>query len=370
MPVYAGRAETLRSIHRVLSAENRTEFELVVVNDASEDPGIPAALMELSERGMLTLLTNDRNLGFVASCNRGASLHPSRDFVLLNADTEVFGDWLDRLRAVADRARDIATATPMSNAATILSYPFFLTDCHTPLEIDDASLDRLMATLGHQPVDVPTAVGFCMYVKRRCWTGLGGFDEASFGRGYGEENDFCRRAIGQGWRHLAATNVFVRHHSGRSFGAEKESRVQAAVATVERLHPGYLRAVQNFIAADPLAAFRRQVDEARIRRVSPGNVLVFGGGHSAGATAAGLGTVRLIPRGRLFARRYFFRADQVPATPNLMLLDVRKPAHEVGALLHALGIVRIDPSGAGPLSRTGRKLAALAHQAGIAVGPG
>jgi GT2 family glycosyltransferase len=368
MPVYAGRAETLRAIHRVLSAANRTAFELVVVNDATEDDALAAALAELSGRGLLTLLANEHNLGFVASCNRGASLHPSRDLVLLNADTEVFGNWLDRLKAVVDRADDIATVTPMSNAATILSYPHFLKDWHAPLEIDDAALDGLMAALDHPPVEIPTAVGFCMYVKRRCWSELSGFDETSFGRGYGEENDFCRRAVRKGWRNLAATNVFVRHHSGRSFGAEKDARVQAAVATVERLHPGYLRLVRDFIAADPLAGVRRQIDEARIRRASPANVLVFGKGRSAAAEATGLGTIRLTPRGRLFARGHFFRSDQVGTAPNLAHLDLRKPAQDVTALLHALGIVRIDPSGAGPLSRTGRKLAALGRQAGIAVG--
>lgn len=364
MPVYAGRAETLRALHRVLSARNATAFELVVVNDCSPDPEIVARLKDLAERKLITLVTNASNRGFVASCNAAAALHPERDFILLNADTEVFGDWIDRLKAVADGAGDVATVTPMSNAATIVSYPVFLQDHHAPLEIGDGALDRLMAALGHAPVEIPTGVGFCMYVRRRAWAELAGFNEHEFGRGYGEENDFCRRAAGRGWRHLAAPNVFIRHHSGRSFGAEKDARVRAAVDIVERLHPGYRRLIHQFIGADPLAAFRRQVDEARIRKASPANILTFGGG---GAGTNGLGIIRLVPRGRLFVRRHSLRADRAPTTPNLPLLDLRNPPSDMASLLHALGVVRVDPSGAGPLSRNARKLAALAQRIGLEV---
>ena len=46
-------------------------------------------------------------------------------------------------------------------------------------------------------VDIPTAVGFCMYVRRECLLQTGLFREDLFAQGYGEENDFCLRA-----RHL------------------------------------------------------------------------------------------------------------------------------------------------------------------------
>ena len=42
-------------------------------------------------------------------------------------------------------------------------------------------------------VAVPTTVGFCLYVRRAALDQIGGFDAEAFGRGYGEENDFCMR---------------------------------------------------------------------------------------------------------------------------------------------------------------------------------
>ena len=41
-----------------------------------------------------------------------------------------------------------------------------------------------------------------MYIRRDCLDAVGPFDEAAFGRGYGEENDFCLRASHLGWRHV------------------------------------------------------------------------------------------------------------------------------------------------------------------------
>jgi GT2 family glycosyltransferase len=50
-------------------------------------------------------------------------LHPERDVVLLNSDTVVANDWLDRLLACADLESRIGTVTPFSNNATICSFP-------------------------------------------------------------------------------------------------------------------------------------------------------------------------------------------------------------------------------------------------------
>src|SRR4029079_14517531 len=108
-------------------------------------PVIGAKLRELAQRKLITLLVNDVNRGFVHSANRGMALHPARDVILLNADTEVFGDWIDRLRAAIYAADDVATATPWSNAVTILSYPAPPSDQQASLKCDPAVLDQVAA---------------------------------------------------------------------------------------------------------------------------------------------------------------------------------------------------------------------------------
>jgi GT2 family glycosyltransferase len=336
MPVYGGRAETLRAIHRVLSARNRCPFELVVVNDASPDPGITAALDALARRGLITLLVNERNCGFVVSSNRGMARHADRDVVLLNADTEVYGDWLDRLRATVHRAGNAGTATPWSNAATIMSYPITLRDNHVPLETDGAGIDALAAGLEGPAIDLPTGVGFCLYVRRACLEQVGPFREDRFGRGYGEENDFCLRAAARGWRHRAAIDVYVHHHAGRSFGAEKADRVRAAIAEVERLHPSYRRTVHEFIRRDPLAPHRRRLDEARVR---------------AAAGASDRAVIRLVPDVGPRFGTLRIEVDTVPITPNLPPVDPAMPPCDFAA---AIGL---PPCTAGDVLRMARECA-------------
>ncbi|MBE7248130.1 MAG: glycosyltransferase, partial [Actinomycetospora chiangmaiensis] len=95
VPVYKGRAETLRALHACLSQPQATPFTLLAVNDRSPEPELTADLEHLAQRGLFHLVTNATNLGFVRSVNRALSLRQGRAVVLLNSDAQVFGDWLD-----------------------------------------------------------------------------------------------------------------------------------------------------------------------------------------------------------------------------------------------------------------------------------
>jgi hypothetical protein len=187
--------------------------------------------------------------------------------VLLNSDTEVANDWLDRLHACAWRDADIATVTPFSNNATICSYPFEGWAGDIPGTLGLAGLDRLFATANAgRTVDIPTAVGFCMYIRRDAIDALGLFDADRFGRGYGEENDFCMRALKSGRRNVLAGDVFVYHEGAVSFSQEKPALTQAAGKALVELHPDYPRLVHEYLVADPANALRCAIDEARLER--------------------------------------------------------------------------------------------------------
>jgi hypothetical protein len=235
-----------------------------VIDDASPEPGIATWLDELAAQQRIELLRNASNLGFVHSVNRGLALHPDRDVVLLNSDAEVANDWLDRLRACAYRTQDIGTVTPFSNNATICSYPFEGWTGPTPGSLGLAGLDRLFAEVNAgRSVELPTAVGFCMYIRRACLDAVGIFDAERFGRGYGEENDFSLRAREGGWRSVIAADVFVFHQGAVSFAGERETLTAAGTVALLERHPGYSRSVDAFHAADPLHPLRCAIDEAR-----------------------------------------------------------------------------------------------------------
>jgi len=268
VPVYKGIDETLACIRSVLNTHDRTRFELVVINDASPEPTLTSALRHLAEHAGFTLIENPKNLGFVATVNRGMKLHPGRDVILLNSDTVVpKSDWVSRLRAAAYSEDAVATVTPFSNRATICSLPRNLHDNDMPEGVGVDDVDALCAAANSGVrAGIPTGVGFCMYIKRRALVDAGLFDEVRWARGYGEENDFCIRSASMGWKHVAACDVFVQHHGAISFQAEKAERVRENLAILNHLYPDYPRRVEQYLRDDPLAFPRARVVRGLIKR--------------------------------------------------------------------------------------------------------
>ena len=103
-----------------------------------------------------------------------------------------------------------------------------------------------------------------MFIKRALIDETGEFDAGAFPRGYGEENDFCMRARGKGWRHVLAADTFVFHEGGVSFGDTRDHARKEGIRRVRELHPSYLPEVRAVIEADPVKPVRRRVDALRL----------------------------------------------------------------------------------------------------------
>jgi glycosyltransferase involved in cell wall biosynthesis len=108
-----------------------------------------------------------------------------------------------------------------------------------------------------------------MYIRRDCLNGVGILDAEHFGKGYGEENDFCLRAASQGWRHVLTADTFVRHLGGTSFGASKNPAVERALKVLDTLHPDYGNQVGAHLLDNPALPFRRRLDLARLGGTQP-----------------------------------------------------------------------------------------------------
>ena len=261
IPVYRGREETLACISSVLATIGE-DARVIVVDDATDDAALAAALDRLHVAGRITLLRNRVNQGFVASVNRGMSVHTAHDVVLLNSDTLVFDDWLTRLRVTAYSGSAVGTVTPLSNSGSITSYPYAQGAQVSP---EFAAALHAMAGATHpgRSVEIPVGVGFCLYIRRDCLRAVGEFD-AVFGKGYGEEVDFCLRARRHGWSQRLAADVYVYHAGGLSFGGRRAALLERSRRIINLRYPGYDAHIASFQARDPVRVLRRRLDEHRL----------------------------------------------------------------------------------------------------------
>jgi len=262
LPVYDAFDVLSECLARV-AAHSHLDWHLIAIDDASPDGRVWSMLQDwcaTQPEGRVTLLRNTQNLGFVQTANRGLAhaqaQAPDVPVVLLNSDALVPQGWDSRLLApLADAG--VATVTPLSNDAEIFSVPAICQRSDLPQGAVDA-LDAVAARLNPRAgeVDAPTGVGFCMALGMRYLKAHPQFDTI-FGRGYGEETDWCQRARAMGGRHVAAANLFVEHRGGVSFGsAAKQKLLMRNGAEISRRYPKYDAQVQRFIQDDPLGSVR------------------------------------------------------------------------------------------------------------------
>ena len=124
-----------------------------------------------------------------------------------------------------------------------------------------------------------------MYITRRFLDKAGGFNEDLFGKGYGEENDFCLRCSQLGGRHLIALDTFIYHKEATSFGPEERvNRTADALEKINQLYPGYDAEVMAFIESDPVWSTRRRADLLRYMRHPKQGVLFIDHGLGGGTS--------------------------------------------------------------------------------------
>ena len=259
VPVYAGLDHVRACLDSVIrhARATATPFDLQIIDDASPEPAVSEHLdaFAVADHGVaVTLHRNAENLGFVATVNQAFERCPG-DVVLLNADTVVTAGWLDRLADAAGQP-DVATVTPLTNEGSICTLPTAVIDAFelngdTP-RIDACATFVTGATPGLRP-EVITGVGFCLYVSRAAFERCGPFDHDTYGRGYGEEVDFCLRAGRLGLRHLVEDSTYVHHVGGVSFGEQALDDRRDASRRLHKRFRWFRDANRRERRADPLA---------------------------------------------------------------------------------------------------------------------
>lgn len=268
VPIYNAFEYTQECIKSVLKHTDLSLNRLVLINDKSPDEKILPMLLKYKSENSdknIEVVDNEENLGFVKTVNKGMLLSES-DVILLNSDTEVTKNWIEKITACAYSNEYIATVTPLTNNGTIASVPNFGIDNELPKNMSLDEYSQMIENISaHRYPQLTTGNGFCLFIKRSVIDEIGVFDDETFGKGYGEENDFCYRALDYGYSHVLCDDTFIYHKGTQSFKKENLTASRAALidkhmALLKAKYPLYVNKTDLFLAINPLKDIQENID--------------------------------------------------------------------------------------------------------------
>jgi GT2 family glycosyltransferase/glycosyltransferase involved in cell wall biosynthesis len=218
IPIHGKLAHTLACLRSLVRHGAQASFEVIVVDDASPDDSATV----LAQVAGLRLLRNERNLGFIGSCNAGATAARGEFLLFLNNDTQVTSNWLDALlRCFGERA-------DCGIAGSRLVYPdgrlqeagglvFADGSCWTTgrFEPRDASAFRYRRETDY-------VSGASLLIRREVFQRIGGFD-MRYAPAYYEDADLAFAVRQLGLRVYYEPTSTVIHCEGISAGTDLDS---------------------------------------------------------------------------------------------------------------------------------------------------
>ena len=249
-------------------------YQLILVDDGSGEQ-TAQYLGEFSASHQSLLLRSEQPTGYPSAANRGMRASSAEFLVLLNSDTILTPEWLDRLVACIQTDEMIGVVGPLSNTASWQSVPKIEDNGDwasnpLPAGLSPADMARLVASKSARLyVEMPLLNGFCLLIRRKLLDEVGLFDEASFSQGYGEEDDLILRARSQGWKMSLADDAYVFHAQSKSYSTDQRLALSERAQKILRKKHGekMLSESVHFCLADSVlegiraraqAAFDRQ----------------------------------------------------------------------------------------------------------------
>jgi GT2 family glycosyltransferase len=234
----------LRTVH----AETRTPFEIILVDNASQDGSAAAVAREFPQ---VLLLAEAQNHGFAKANNLAAARARGEYLLLLNPDTEVLDGAIDRL---LDFARQRPAARIWGGRTLFADRSLNPASCWRRMTLWGliCQATGLRSLLRNSALFNPESYGGwdrgseravdivsgCFFlIARADWQALDGFHPDFFM--YGEEADLCLRAQRQlGARPRITPAATIVHHAGASetVRADKMVRLLRAKRALIRRH--------------------------------------------------------------------------------------------------------------------------------------
>jgi GT2 family glycosyltransferase len=258
---YNTRDLTLECLASLFEQTQHLSMEVLVVDNASEDGSAAAVRAAFPQ---LTLLAQDRNLGFGRAVNLAARSARGTYLLLLNPDTRILDAAVEKLVAFAEARQEAGLYGGLTlypdgtlNRSSCWNRPtLWSAFCQgigfSALFPSSPLLNPEPVRLGDEPeeLEVDIISGGFLLIRRSLWTELGGFDPVFFM--YGEDFDLSLRAAARGARPRVTLGARIIHHGGASERAQGDRlvRLLRSKAQVFERHwpPGRARAGKGMLA--------------------------------------------------------------------------------------------------------------------------
>lgn len=209
-------AESLPACVKALAGQSFTDFELLIVNNASPQGEAQGAA---KGHAFARVIEAGANLGFAAGVNLGARAARGRWLVLLNPDAYPDPDWLEQLTAAAARHPKVCAFT----SRQVMAHDRTLLDGLGDVMSGPAIPYRggyLNPDLGDAPEgEVFSPCGAAMMVDLALFRAMGGLEERFFC--YCEDVDFGYRLQLAGEPTLLVPAAVVAHEGSATSGGPK-----------------------------------------------------------------------------------------------------------------------------------------------------
>jgi GT2 family glycosyltransferase len=218
---------TCQLLVQCLRSLSKTSFtrqlEVIVVDNASIDSSCSVVERDFPD---VILIRNSDNLGFCKATNQGMEVASGNYLLLLNSDTVVEYDTIEKSVEFAEDNNEIGiigcklTYPDGSFQGSCFRFPGIWGSLSSSLWLskffpnsDIFNGERYGNREWTEPKDVDCVMGSFMLIKRKVVEGIGFLDTDYFM--YAEETDFCYRAKRTGWKIFYYPLVeIIHHHSG------------------------------------------------------------------------------------------------------------------------------------------------------------
>ncbi|MDD5163415.1 MAG: glycosyltransferase family 2 protein [Candidatus ainarchaeum sp.] len=197
-----GKDYTRQCIESVAENTAREKYELIAVDNGSTDGSI-GMLEEMKRKRLVdVVILNSENRGFAGANNQGLKIANCKYLFLLNNDTLLEKNWLEKMVLAAESSEKIGIVGPDLPSGKEKNENF------GGGYIDDKGIARHSYKNTDGPAEQVGGAAF--FIKRSVFEKIGFLDEG-FNPIYFEESDYCARARKAGFEVFFTPKVRIVH---------------------------------------------------------------------------------------------------------------------------------------------------------------